>query len=332
MLDYVTLQEQAIEYRKNNDIQAAAKDKFRICLMGIDFQNTFCLPPTAKVGGGQLYVGGRSGTGAVDDVTRMAEFMYKNLRYITENVPSMDTHRLMQIFHPFFWVDPDGNHPAPMTDISVDDVKSGKWTVNPGVAPNVSGGNYMYLAKYALHYVETLQSSGKYTLTIWPYHGVLGGIGHALMATYEEAMWFHSVARSSQPDHEIKGGNFLTENYSVASPEVTVNQFGKIIDQKNVDFIDKLLNFDAVVIAGEAASHCVAWTISDLLNEINVKDPTLAQKVYILKDCTSPVVVPGIVDFTDQANEAMERFEKGGMHLVESTTPLDQWDGIKIDA
>jgi len=47
--------------------------------------------------------------------------------------------------------------------------------------------------------------------------------------------------------------------------------------------------------------------------------------VYLLEDCTSPVVVPGVVDYTEQADEAFQRFAASGMHLVKSTQPLDSW-------
>ncbi|MDP5339723.1 MAG: isochorismatase, partial [Nodularia sp. (in: cyanobacteria)] len=43
------------------NIQPAASDKTNICLLLIDVQNTFCIP------GFELFVGGKSGTGAVDD-------------------------------------------------------------------------------------------------------------------------------------------------------------------------------------------------------------------------------------------------------------------------
>ena len=62
---------------------------------------------------------------------------------------------------------------------------------------------------------------GKYKLTIWPYHAMLGGIGHALVPAVEEAIFFHSVARRSQPDFQQKGHSPLTEHYSVLGPEVT---------------------------------------------------------------------------------------------------------------
>ncbi len=77
-------------------------------------------------------------------------------------------------------------------------------------------------------------------------------------------------------------------------------------------------------------SHCVAWTIADLLDEINAKDPALARKVYILDDCSSAVVIPGVVDFTDMANAAFDKFRLAGMHIVKSTDPIESWPDIKL--
>ncbi len=42
------------------------------------------------------------------------------------------------------------------------------------------------------------------------------------------------------------------------------------------------------------------------------------------------MVVPGIVDFTAQANAAFQRFADAGMHIVKSTEPLDTWSGISF--
>lgn len=322
-IPYQERAQQAEEWAKQHGIVPAATDRFRICLMAIDCQNTFCLPDF------ELFVAGRSGNGAVEDNIRLCEFIYRNLGVITEIDPTLDTHTAMQIFHSVFLVNDDGKHPAPMTSISLADVEKGVWKVNPAVAHSV-GGNYMALQKHLLHYARTLSDGGKYLLMIWPYHAMLGGIGHALVATVEEACFFHAFARHSQTGFEIKGGNPLTENYSVLRPEVLEGIDGQPIAQKNARFIKKLLNFDAVVIAGQAKSHCVAWTIDDLLTEIKAQDETLARKVYLLGDCTSPVVVPNIVDFTDQADAAFQKFTDAGMHVVRSTDPIDSWDGISL--
>ena len=83
-----------------------------------------------------------------------------------------------------------------------------------------------------------------------------------------------------------------------------------------------------MIIAGQAKSHCVAWTIDDLLKEIRLADESLARKVYLLEDCSSPVVVPGVMDFTDQAAEAFQRFSDAGMNVVQSTDPIASWPGF----
>ncbi|MEM7761765.1 MAG: isochorismatase [Cyanobacteria bacterium P01_A01_bin.40] len=302
----------AKQWAQNYDIKPANTDQKRIGLLLIDVQNTFCLPDF------ELYVAGDSGQGAVADNIRLCQFIYRNLGSITEIIPTLDSHSAMQIFHPVFWLDEAGQHPQPLTMISLAEVQSGIWRVNPDLDHVLSCG-IEQLQQHALHYVRQLSSGGKYPLTIWPYHSMLGGIGHALVSAVEEAIFFHSIARNSPTMFQIKGENPLTENYSVLSPEVLDTSNHQTIAQKNVGLINKLLDFDALLIAGQAKSHCVAWTIENLLTEIVNVDPSLAQKIYLLEDCMSPVVIPGIIDFTAQANEAFQRFATAGMHLVQST-------------
>lgn len=321
---YQKLATDARDWAKVHRLTPAAKDKTRICLMVIDAQNTFCIP------GFELFVGGRSGNGAVDDNVRLCQFIYRNLGIITEIAPTLDTHTAMQIFHPSFLVNDAGENPPPMTPISLDDIENGKWKVNPAVAHSVARGNYVALQRHLLHYARKLRDGGKYQLMIWPYHAMLGGIGHCLVSAVEEALFFHNMARSSQTGFEIKGGNPLTENYSVLRPEVLDGADGDPVAQKNARFIKKLLDFDMVIIAGQAKSHCVAWTIDDLLTEILAQDESLAKKVYLLEDCTSPVVVPGIVDFSDDADAAFRRFRDAGMNIVRSTDPISSWAGLGI--
>lgn len=322
----VPYQERAQEaegWARQHHIQPAANDRFKICLVAVDVQNAFCIP------GFELFVGGRSGTGAVDDNRRLCEFIYRNLDVITQICPTLDTHQAMQIFHSTFWVNDKGGHPAPFTLISEEDVEKGRWKFNAALSDSL-GVDEDYVQRHLLHYTKTLKEGGKYALTIWPYHVMLGSIGHALVSAVEEAIFFHSIARYSQPSFQVKGNNPLTEHYSVLGPEVLEGPDGKPIAQKNVAFIEKLWQFDAVIIAGQAKSHCVAWTIDDLLRGSWVRDEKLAEKVYLLEDCTSPVVVPGVMDYTDEADAAFQRFAEAGMHVVRSTEPLDHWPGIRI--
>jgi nicotinamidase-related amidase len=309
---------EAEAWAREHEIAPAAQDAQRVCLVVVDVQNTFCLPQF------ELFVGGRSGTGAVDDNRRLCEFVYRNLGAITEIVPTLDTHRPLQIFHAAFLVDQDGRHPDPYTLVSADDVERGLWRADPAAA-RALGLDESYLQEHLRHYTRALDQGGKYSLTIWPYHAMLGGIGYALVPAVEEAVFFHAIARRAQPDFQIKGAEPLTEHYSMLGPEVTEDHEGRPLGRKNEPLIDKLLEFDAVLIAGQAKSHCVAWTIDDLLTGIAVRDRSLAEKVYLLEDCSSPVVVPGVVDYTDEAESAFERFAGAGMHVVRSTEPLSSW-------
>jgi nicotinamidase-related amidase len=61
---------------------------------------------------------------------------------------------------------------------------------------------------------------------------------------------------------------------------------------------------------------------------VRARDHGLAAKVYLLEDCSSPVVVPGVVDYTDEADAAFARFADAGMHVVRSTEPMESWPGL----
>ena len=300
-------------------IRPAAEDRTRTALLLVDVQNTFCLP------GFELFVGGRSGRGAVEDCSRIAAFLYRNLDRITEVVVTLDTHTAGQIFHPLFWADAAGRHPEPHTVITVGDVESGRWRVNPVLAATLVPREGFDVEAWARHYVRRLADGGKYPLVVWPYHSMVGGIGHALVSTVEEAVFFHSIARQSLTRIEIKGRNPLTENYSVLRPEVTEDASGSPIASSNRELVENLLSYDRVIVAGEAKSHCVEWTVEDLLAEIRARDARLAEKIVLLDDCTSPVVVPGVADFTDAAEAAFARFAAAGMRRELSTRPMESW-------
>ena len=117
---------------------------------------------------------------------------------------------------------------------------------------------------------------------------------------------------------EVKGDRPFTEHYSVIGPEVERGPQNEILGVHNKKFVETLKVVDKLIIAGQAKSHCVAWTIADLLSDLQKENPSLAEKIYLLEDCTSPVVVPG-ADFTEQANEAFAKFAEAGMHLVKSS-------------
>jgi nicotinamidase-related amidase len=294
----VPYEERAAEAERwalEHGVSPATDDALRIGLVVVDCQNTFCTP------GFELFV-----PGAPADSRRLCEFLYRNLGSITEVVPTLDTHQAHQIFHAAWLVDAAGRHPAPYTLVSAEDVERGLWQAAEPAHQ-----------EHLVYYTRTLEAGDKYRLTIWPYHAMLGGIGHALVSAIEEAVFFHAIARSVPVQFEVKGDDPLTEHYSALGPEVGGEPGASAL-------AEQLNEYDAVVFAGQAKSHCVAWTIADLLESF----PNLARKVYLLEDCTSPVVVPGVVDYTEEANTAVRRFADAGMHVVRSTEPMASWPGI----
>ena len=293
--------DEAHHTRQSLGIKPASQDSFRVAAFGIDCQVGFCLP------GASLFV-----PGAVDDMRRAIEWLYRNLPQLTGLYLSLDTHRLFQIFHPVWWVGPDGNHPAPFTTITTSEVRSGRWI--PQMRQDL-----------CLEYVERLEATGRLALTVWPYHTLLGGVSHALVPALMEASIFHSVARAEQTHFETKGSHALTENYSVLAPEVR-ELGGETVGTFNQSFLDLLMSHDRVYVFGEAKSHCVLATLEDIRK--SAADPKLLDRVYILEDAMSPVLPPPLeplpesLDFPRLANDALRRFAASGMHVVQTTDPL----------
>jgi nicotinamidase-related amidase len=319
--DLQAVLEQAVAWRRERGIAPAAADRRRVHALLIDVQKDFCFPE------GTLYVGGRSGTGAIDDSRRLAEFLYRNAAVITGITATFDTHHAHQIFFSSFWVDADGRPPAPHRVVTIEDVDSGRLRPNPDLAAWLGRSEAPWLGRQARYYCEALERAGKYQLYLWPPHCILGSDGHALVGVIQEARMFHAFLRSAPDRSEIKGRNALSEFYSVFSTEVFGLHDG---GERNAALLDALLAEDAIIVAGQAASHCVKSSIEDLLDEIRRRDPALARKVYVLVDCMSSVAVPDgeggfFADFTPQAEAALARFAEAGMHLVRSTDPIESW-------
>src|SRR5687767_6393255 len=172
-VDYAGRFDDATRWRSQHGLTDAADDRFRVALVVVDVQNTFCSP------GFELFVAGRSGTGALDDSRRLCEFVYRNLDVITQIVPTLDTHQALQIFHRPLLVDGAGRHPDAFTLVTADDVESGRWRIDAAAAAGL-GLDPEYAEQHLRYYARSLDEGGKYSLTIWPFHAMLGGIGYAL--------------------------------------------------------------------------------------------------------------------------------------------------------
>lgn len=295
--------EAAVAYRREHDIAPAAEDRLRIAAFGIDCQIGFCTP------GASLFV-----PGAVEDTQRTIAWLYANLDRITQLFFSLDTHYVSQIFHPAWWLDAEGRPAAPLTPITREDIRAGRYRPSKHVDASIE-------------YVERLEAMGKYVLTVWPYHALLGGVSHALVPALMEAAMFHDLVRESQTRFETKGLHALTENYSVLAPEV-IELAGQSVGAFNQSLFDALMAFDRVYVFGQAKSHCVLSTLQDLRARLAAVSPELLGKIYVLEDATSPVPAPPIeplppaLDFPRVAELVFAELRAAGMHIVKTTDPI----------
>ena len=228
-------------------------------LVIIDPQRDFCEPD------GALYV-----NGADDDMKRLAAVVRPE-RFDAVHV-TLDSHGWLHIAHPIYWEGPDGASPAPFTTISVEDVETGRWRTRDPER-----------RAWGLTYVRALAEGGRYGLTIWPPHCVLGTPGHALHPALAASLKSWSEARLRPIEFLLKGGNPHTEHYSAiradvpdpTDPSTAVNRA----------FIDRFLEADEIVVAGEALDFCVLNTLRDLVGAA----PSLSDRLVLLSDASSAI-------------------------------------------
>ena len=242
----------------------AAQNKERVLFLAIDVQQDF-------MDNGALGVPGAHG-----DVERITQFIYNNMDKIANIAVSIDTHTPHQIFHPCWWIDENGNNPAPYTAITLADLDSGKWraVINPSASRD---------------YVEHLEKDGKKTLVVWSYHCLQGTTGAALENQFANMVYFHSVAKKAVTQRLVKGQDPMSEMYGIIKPEYDTKNY------INIDFLNKLEKYDKIVICGEARDFCVYESLKQMLDYYK-DNTTVLQKVYILEDCMSAIGNPADVD------------------------------------
>jgi hypothetical protein len=259
------------------NLSPAAGDKIKRLLLAIDIQNDF------MEGIGSLPVPGSKG-----DVERLTKWIYSNIDTLTQIVCSLDTHSNSQIFHPCWWMDNNCNNPEPYTIITYNDLLTGMWTP----VPEDKEPTY----KLSSEYLKALEEAGKKQLCIWPYHCLTGSYGAELEAEFAKMVRFHSSARKSTPILLQKGKNRYSEMYGIIKPEYNPDNY------INRDILDLIEQYDEIYIAGEAASHCVLESVSQIA-EYFADRPEITDRITILKDCMSPI--PGFEEATEEAFERL---------------------------
>ena len=232
-------------------------------LLLIDIQNDFIDAPDFK---GSLAV-----PGAYEDTLRTAEYIKANINKIDMIFKTVDTHNVFDIAHPQWWINEKGEHPAPFTAITHDDVVNGTWKA---IKPE--------LQEHSLAYTKKLEESNKYTLFIWPNHCIKNTYGWEISSLIKDVLAQWEKVNDKKVEYIYKGMNPKTEHYSGLKAEVVLSEDPST--ELNISAIAKLDKFDEIEVAGQALSHCVAATTSDLIN--NIANPS---KVSVLTDCCSNV-------------------------------------------
>jgi nicotinamidase-related amidase len=201
------------------------------------------------------------------------------------------------------WRNKDGDRPAPFTVITVDDIENDIWTPR----------NPVYRTRM-LDYARELESGGNYPLMVWPEHCIIGTPGHNVQENLMKALKGWERREFANIDFVTKGTNTFTEHYGALQAEVPdPSDPGTGLNTK---FLDVLSDADMVVVAGEALSHCVKSTVTQIADNIGEEH---VKKFHILTDCSSPVPKVGDgPDFPAIAADWLKEMEGRGMKLTTS--------------
>lgn len=228
-------------------------------LVIVDPQNDFCDHR------GSLYV-----DGAFADVKRLAAHITGDPARYTDIVVSLDSHDVIAIFHPKFWLDENKNQPCPFTQITHGDFSSGKWRAASLENQAMAERTFKAMAEKSIG-----------LLMVWPEHCVVSTWGHNICDTLREAFFVWRERTGKAVRFVFKGENPYTDQFSIfegidgSYPDTAFNQrlFGLLAESSSVTF------------AGEALSHCVGESVLSYMNKLEGR----RQEVILLTDCTSPV-------------------------------------------
>jgi nicotinamidase/pyrazinamidase len=274
-------------------------------LLIIDPQNDFCdLPvgwcPTDPLTGERI-APALPVAGAHADMGRLAAFIRGAAGALDDITVTLDSHNRLHIAHPTFWQTGEGGAVAPFTQITARQVRAGAFRPRDPSAD-----------ERALDYLEALEARGRYTLMVWPVHCEMGTWGHGVHADVRAAYNAWEVERLKVVRKVAKGSNLWTEHYSALQAEVPDRTDPHT--QLNHGLLAALDAADLLVIAGEAASHCVKATTEDIADNLPGGRP---ERLVLLTDCMSPVT-----GFADQQDTFLRGMAERGARLTTSAELL----------
>jgi nicotinamidase/pyrazinamidase len=261
-------------------------------LLMIDPQNDFC-----DLDGAALPV-----AGADADMHRAAQFLKAAGSDLARVVVTLDSHPTVAIERTTFWRQSDGKPVDPFTQITAADV------IEKRFVPKDT-----HLMDEVLNYLRALERPNRYRLMVWPVHCVLGTWGHNIHGELQEslAQWEEKMQCNSLKI--LKGLNPMTEQYSAVQAEVPLASDARTL--RNQQMIESSRPGSGhLVVAGEAASHCVAATMEHIFEAFSAEE---RKRTILLRDCMSPVR-----GFEAQAAEFLTRAESLGARVLTASQAL----------
>lgn len=257
-------------------------------LLLIDAQNDFCdipvnLRPSVGALNGDAVLTHETPAlpvpGAHADMLRTAGFIRAVGPLLNRIVATLDSHPFVAIERTTFWLDAQGSEVAPFTQITANDVLAERFRPVHGdrIEP-ISGKR---LTSRVVDLLNQLESSGAFKLMVWPVHCVKATWGASLHPAISAVLneWERQAAF---PVVKVDKGEYpLAEHYGVFEAETPLWEVPST--RFNSTLVDTL-NADITLIAGEASSHCVRASYTQL-----VKWRKTGLGLVVLTDCMSPV-------------------------------------------
>ena len=270
-------------------------------LLVIDPQNDFCDVPAAwrpvDPLTGATVAPALPVAGAHADMQRTAAFIRAAGAALDEIVVTLDSHHQVDIAHPTFWRQANGDDVTPFTQVTAEQVRAGDYQPrDPAALPRT------------LAYLDALEAGGRYTLMVWPVHCEIGTWGHDVHADVRAAynLWERATLRAVRK--VTKGENPWTEHYSAIQAEVP--DAADEHTQMNTALLAALDTAGTLLVAGEASSHCVRATTEHIVANLPSGRP---ERVVLLTDCMSPVG-----GFEAQHQQFLDEMRARGVRLMTS--------------
>jgi len=273
-------------------------EKMRVGLIVIDGQKDFC-----DIGPGQDFNGNLAVPGSSVAMEKVNTLIKRAWKDIDELNITFDAHFPHHIAHARMWVDKDGQHPSPFTQIKLEDVLSDRpiW-----FASNPFGTWQMELVDYLKGLNDRNDEREKIGLpriehTIWPEHCIPDSIGFSLQEKLREAVYYWED-RQNRPAKRIPKGSYIfREHFSAFRAEVFDIRAPDTKPQLHL--AEKIIqNLDMMIWAGIAEDYCLMNSFIDFIEILSGGDEdkkkSLASKMVFLEDGTAAVgAVPSLRQF-----------------------------------